>query len=72
LVSSATTYDAKEPSFNVAYVDPDTMLPVEYETWSFDLDHANKYDEPKWYKNFELKEFFGLENLSPSSLMKLS
>jgi hypothetical protein len=24
------------------------MLPVDFETWGFDLDYANKYDIPKW------------------------
>jgi hypothetical protein len=40
--------DGKDPSFSILYVDPETMLPVDYETWSFDLDYANKFDIPKW------------------------
>ena len=36
--------DGKNPSFSVVYVDPETMLPVDFETWSFDLDYANRYD----------------------------
>ena len=31
----------KNPSFSVAYIDPDTSLPVEIETYGFDLDKAN-------------------------------
>ena len=61
----------KEPSFTIAYVDPDTMLPVDFETWSFDLDHANFYDEPKWYKRFDLRKDFKLKDLSPNSMMNL-
>jgi hypothetical protein len=40
--------DGKNPSFSILHVDPETMLPVDFETWSFDLDYANKYDAPKW------------------------
>ena len=45
IVGSATTYTQKPPSFNVLYLDPESLLPVEYETWAFDLDYANKYDK---------------------------
>jgi hypothetical protein len=30
------------------YVDRDTMLPIDFETHAFDLEYANKYDQPKW------------------------
>lgn len=48
IVGSATTYKGKPPSFNVMYVDPETKLPIDFETHTFDLDHANRYDQPKW------------------------
>lgn len=38
---SGTTYQGKPPSFNVVYLDPETMLPIDYESYAFDLDHAN-------------------------------
>jgi hypothetical protein len=41
IVGSATTYKGKPPSFNVMYVDPETMLPIDFETHTFDLEHAN-------------------------------
>jgi hypothetical protein len=41
IIGSATTYQGKPPSFNVIYLDPDTMLPIDFETYAFDLDHAN-------------------------------
>jgi len=44
IVGSATTFGHKPPSFNVVYLHPDTLLPIEYETYRFDLDHANKFD----------------------------
>lgn len=44
IIGSATTYMGKPPSFGVMYVDPVTMLPVDYEIYAFDLDGANKND----------------------------
>ena len=41
IVGSATTFHGKPQSFNVIYVDPVTVLPVNFETHAFDLNHAN-------------------------------
>ena len=48
IVGSATTFRGKPPSFNIVYVDPTTMLPVDYETYKFNLDEANAGQEPNW------------------------
>lgn len=48
IIGSATTFQGKPPSFNILHIDPVTMLPVDFETIAFDLDHANKFDEPRW------------------------
>ena len=55
----------KETSFSVLYVDPETMLPVDFETWAFDLDYANKYDRAKWRRKLNWRETYNLKNLSP-------
>lgn len=52
----------------MVYVDPDTMLPIDYEVYAFDLDHANKYDEPKWDLLYDYRKIMGLEDLSPQSI----
>jgi hypothetical protein len=41
IVVSVTSYSWKEPNFNVIHLDPETMLPLDYENYVFDLDHAN-------------------------------
>jgi len=48
IVGSVTTEHHRPPSFAVIYLDPNSLVPVEYETYVFDLDYANKYDIPKW------------------------
>lgn len=47
-VGSTTTYKGKNPSFNVVYLDPETMVPVDYETYSFDIREANIVGQPSW------------------------
>jgi hypothetical protein len=42
IVGSTTTFTGKNPSFNVIYLDPDTMLPIDYETYGFDIQQANQ------------------------------
>ena len=72
IVGSATTFTAKRQSFNVVYVDPVTMLPVEFLTYAFDLDYANKYDEPKWYLEFNYTRDYEMPDLSPKSFFEHS
>ena len=72
IVGSVTTYSWKEPNFNVIYLDPETMLPIDYENYVFDLDLANQFDEPIWNLKFDQKKDFEMEDLSPQSHFELS
>jgi hypothetical protein len=69
IVGSATSYQGKPPSFNLIYIDPDLMIPVDYESWTFDLDKANEQDIPSWNKKLNYRETYNLEDLSPKSFM---
>jgi len=72
IVGSVTTYQGKPPSFNVVYLDAETMLPIDYETHVFDLEHANKFDEPKWDLKYNYRTEFGIKDLSPASFFEHS
>lgn len=72
IIGSATTYLGKPPSFNVIELDPVTMLPVYFETYAFDLVHANKYDDPKWDLKYNYTETYNLPDLSPQSFLEHS
>lgn len=72
IIGSVTTYTGKPNSFNVMYLDPDTLLPVDFETHAFDLDYANANDKPKWYMKYNWRERYNMEDLSPESFMKVS
>lgn len=78
VIGSLTTYHFastpehivdKDPNFCVMYLDPDTMIPIDYEVWRFDLKYANENNQPKWFKQYDYREYFGLPDLSPKSFM---
>ena len=69
IVGSMTTYKGKPPVFNVMHVDPETMLPVDFETHVFDLVKANADDVPEWHLKYNYRDFFQLKDLSPQSFM---
>jgi hypothetical protein len=49
-------------------IDAETMLPVKIYTYVFDVSAEN----PKWELHHELTEYYGMDDLSPSSFDKLS
>jgi sphingomyelin phosphodiesterase len=65
IVGSVTTFRNKPPNFGVIYLEPENLLPVEYETWSFDLDKANKNGHPDWKLQYKYSETYDLKDLSP-------
>jgi len=46
IVGSVTSYGGKNPNFNVIYLDPETMLPLDYEIHYFNITTANELDKP--------------------------
>lgn len=72
IIGSATTYTGKPPSYDIVYLDPETMLPVDLETYAFDLDGANANDTQEWKLKIDHKKDYGLSDLSPRSFLNLS
>lgn len=72
IAGSVTTYQGKPPSFDIVYVDPESMLPIDVETHTFDLVHANKYDEPKWDVKYDWRKYYNISDFSPNNLQKIS
>lgn len=44
ILGSVTTFIGLAPSFGIITLDPVTMLPIDFETQVFHLEHANKYN----------------------------
>lgn len=48
-------------------MDAEDMIPIDIETYSFDIDQANKNNKPEWIRNFSDLEIYKLKDLSPKS-----
>mgnify|MGYP007078142972 CR=1 FL=1 len=70
---SVTTYTGKNPSYQVLTLDSATMLPLEMETYKFDILKANADDKDAvWELDHKTTELFDLPDLSPNSMMILA
>ena len=74
IVGSTTPYHPEKlsPSFQVMYMDPDTLLPVDLDTYYFDIEYANQHNKPQWKLLFSARDYFGLPDLSPASFHNYS
>nr|XP_023023027.1 sphingomyelin phosphodiesterase-like [Leptinotarsa decemlineata] len=73
---SVTTFENFNPAYRVYYVDGDrlnsTREVLDHETWTMDLDKANKEDkDPTWYKLYTAKDAYAMESLKPEEWNKL-
>lgn len=71
IVGSGTTFQFKNPSFNVIHADKETWLPVDFESHFFDIDHANANDDPRWALFNDYRSYWNLNDLSPASFLAL-
>lgn len=71
ITSSATTYQGKPPSFDVLYLDPETMRPVDYEVHYLDLETANAKDEVNWSLYLDYRTAYNLTDMRPSNTKTL-
>lgn len=70
---SLTTFTNQNPSFRAITLDVVTKLPVKIETYTFDLQKANKDDSyAKFFFSHEFAVEYGLPDLSPASLFDLT
>lgn len=72
VVGSVTTFKGKSPNFDLLYLDPETMLPVDLETYTFDLESANANDTPSWNLYMNVRDEYKMKDMSPESFKNLS
>ncbi|CDW73013.1 ser thr protein phosphatase family protein [Stylonychia lemnae] len=68
LTGSLTPYKYRLPSFRVFEIDDKLMIPLQVKTHSFDIKGTN----PVWKLDHELKQYFQMNDLSPSSFENLA
>jgi hypothetical protein len=67
ILAPTTTYQDKNPSFAVYEIDEETMLVVDVNTYYFNITKAN-LGNPEWEKFHNIREAYGIEDMSPKSL----
>lgn len=67
-----TTWGGLNPSYCVYEVDKETLLPLRRETWSFNVEEANKNGQPEWKLYTNWLEDYGMTDLSPTSYVKFA
>lgn len=72
IAGSVTTFTGKNPSFRIMDFDRETMLPVKMHTYFLNITKANLEGSPQWEYGYEFTETYEIEDLSPSSLYKLT
>jgi sphingomyelin phosphodiesterase len=67
---SLTTFSELNPNYRVYEVDNDSLEVLDHETWIYNLTEANQepWHNPRWYKEYSFKEFYGLPNLKLDTL----
>ena len=74
VTGSLTTFTGENPSFRVIHLDAEHMVPVSIETYFLNLTYYNSHPEEEaiFTKLYEMKEEYGLKDLRPSNLDRLS
>ena len=68
---SLTTYSNHNPQFRIYDIDYETGYPVKAHKYFFNITAANLGD-PKWEKQYEITEEYGLKDMSPQSFLNLT
>lgn len=71
---STTTYNDLNPNYRIYTVDPEAFQVNGHETWIYNVTEANLTPDrnPRWFKEYDLVEEFGIANLSPASMDQLA
>ncbi|KAK9870012.1 hypothetical protein WA026_006107 [Henosepilachna vigintioctopunctata] len=66
---SVTTFENHNPAYRIYYIDGDhpksTGHVIDHETWTMNLEEANKNGEPKWYRLYSALRDLDMESLLP-------
>lgn len=66
---SVTPYYDLNPGYRIYYIDGDhdktTRAVVDHETWVMNLEEANLYNYPRWYREYTTRKAFHMPSLVP-------
>ncbi|XP_063982405.1 sphingomyelin phosphodiesterase-like [Diachasmimorpha longicaudata] len=72
---SVSPYENLNPGYRIYYVDDDGRLPtrqvVDHETWIMNLEEANFYGTPFWWRLYSARDAYDMASLQPSDWNQL-
>ncbi|KAF2893414.1 hypothetical protein ILUMI_12758 [Ignelater luminosus] len=71
---SLTTWAHVNPNYKIYEIDSESAEVLDYETWIFNVTDANLSPNisPNWYKLYSFKDAYGVDNLCPHELARLT
>ena len=71
---SFTTFKKRQPAFSLIQWDAEYMVPVNVETYTFNVTHANLHRdaEPNWHLMHDMIKEYDIPDLSPQSMADLA
>lgn len=69
---SVTSHVGKNPNFNVIEFDEEYMIPLNIQSYSFDLEKANTEGQPTWTLLHDYVSYYNLLDLRPDHIMTLA
>ena len=69
---SLTPYINKNPNFLVLELDAEHLIPINIKSYYYDLVQANANGAPTWTLLHDYTTFYGMDDFSPDSIMKLA
>ena len=71
IAGSVTSYQNMNPSFNVITLDAELMIPINQETYYFNITAAN-LGKPEWKLLHDFTQYYKIGDMSPDSLSSLA
>ena len=67
-----TAYTDKNPSFTVIEIDEEFMVPINFKTYYYNIEKANREDKITWEQLHDFTTYYGLKDLRPDELNAFS
>jgi hypothetical protein len=69
---SITSFIGKFPGFSLITMDEELMIPLNIETYVFNITEVNLTNEPKWELQHDWIQEYSLQDMRPSNMMSLA
>ena len=72
VVGSLTTYTQKNPAFTVVEIDEEFMVPIDFKTYYYDINRANRENKATWELLHDFTRYYGMKDLRPDEISALA